>query len=211
MLQSIRSFLAVPGVYNLWGNLVGGPACTKALVDQYIQPEDGARILDIGCGPGTLVPYLPQSGYLGFDLSSEYIEVARRRFPKARFVCERVSRFSVSQQSFDVVIAIGIIHHLDDAEATQLFQIAYEALRFGGKLVTVDGVFTNDQSAAARWLLARDRGEHVRSEQEYVKIASNVFKNVKASVRHDLLRIPYTHLIMECVRSEASGPSVSHS
>lgn len=211
MLQSIRSFLAVPGIYKLWGAMVGGPACTKALVDEYIRPEGSVRILDIGCGPGTLVPYLPQSGYLGFDLSSEYIEVARKRFPQARFVCERVSKFSVSQESFDIVIAIGIIHHLEDAEATQLFQIAHQALKPGGKLVTVDGVFTNNQSTAARWLLARDRGGHVRSELEYVKIASNVFNNVKASVRHDLLRIPYTHLIMESVRSEVSAPSVFRS
>jgi cyclopropane fatty-acyl-phospholipid synthase-like methyltransferase len=211
MLQSIRSFLAVPGIYKLWGDIVGGPACTKALVDEYIRPEGGTRILDIGCGPGTLVPYLPQSGYLGFDLSSEYIDVARKCFPQARFVCERVSKFSVSHESFDIVVALGIIHHLDDAESTQLFQIAYDALKPGGKLVTVDGVFTDNQSTAARWLLARDRGEHVRIEQEYVKIASTLFKNVNTSVRHDLLRIPYTHLIMECVRSAASAPSVSRS
>ena len=108
-------------------------------------------------------------------------------------------------------LPIGIIHHLGDAEEAQLFQIAYDSLKFDDKLVIVDGVSTNNQSTAARWLLARDGGEHVRSEQEYVKIASMVFKNVEASVRHDLLRIPYTHLIMECVRSEASAPSVFHS
>jgi cyclopropane fatty-acyl-phospholipid synthase-like methyltransferase len=105
-----------------------------------------------------------------------------------------------------VVIAVGIVHHLDDAEAKQLFQIAYDALKSGGKLVTVDGVFTEDQSAAARWLLARDRGEYVRSEREYLKIASKVFDNIKPSIRHDLLRLPYTHLILECVRSEGSTP-----
>jgi SAM-dependent methyltransferase len=205
MLQSIRSALAVPAVYQLWSNVVGGPACLKALINEYIQPGVDSRILEIGCGPGTIVPYLPQSGYLGFDLSSKYIEQARRRFPKAKFVCERVSKFSLAQQqSFDVVVAIGIVHHLDDAEAGQLFQIAHDALKPGGRLVTVDGVFTNDQSAAARWLLARDRGEYVRSEQEYVRLASQVFGEIKPIVRHDLLRIPYTHLILECARSAVS-------
>jgi hypothetical protein len=92
------------------------------------------------------------------------------------------------------------VHHLDDQEARQLFQIAFDALKSGGKLITFDGVFTNDQSAAARWLLIRDRGEYVRNEGEYVKIASQVFVNVKATIRRDLLRIPYTHLILECVR-----------
>ena len=201
MFQSIRSVLAIPAAYNLWWRVVGGPAWAKVLVGQYIQPRAGARILEIGCGPGTIAGYLPDSEYVGFDMSSKYIEMARKRFPHAQFVCERVSQFSLAkQQSFDAVLALGIVHHLDDQEARQLFQIAYDALKSGGKLITFDGVWTNDQSAAARWLLARDRGEYVRNEREYVKIASEVFANVKASVRHDLIRIPYTHLILECVR-----------
>jgi cyclopropane fatty-acyl-phospholipid synthase-like methyltransferase len=206
MLQSVRSVLSVPAVYQLWANALGGPACVKTLVDEYIRPESDARILDIGCGPGTLVPYLPQSGYFGFDLSAEYIEQAQKRFPKAQFLCERVSKFALSRtQSFDLVVAVGIIHHLDDAEAKQLFQTAYDALKPGGRLVTVDGVFTKDQSPAARWLLTRDRGEHVRAEENYLKIAGLVFQEVKATVRNDLLRIPYTHLILECIRPVRDG------
>lgn len=127
--------------------------------------------------------------------------MARKSFPHAQFVCERVSQFSLAkQQSFDAVLAIGIVHHLDDQEARQLFQIAYDALESGGKLVTFDGVWTSDQSPVGRWFLVRDRGGYLRTEAEYVQIASAVFANVRASVRHDLLRIPYTHLILECVR-----------
>ena len=201
MLQSIRSVLAIPAAYNLWWNVVGGPAWAKVLVTEYIQPRDGARILEIGCGPGTIVDYLPHVEYVGFDLSSKYIEMARKRFPQAEFVCERVSRFSLEkQQTFDVVLALGVVHHLDDQEARQLFQIASDALKSGGKLITIDGVWTSDQSVSARWLLARDRGEYVRNEGEYVKIASEMFATVRPSIRHDLLRIPYTHLIMECVQ-----------
>ncbi len=201
MLQSIRSVLAIPEAYQLWWQAVGGPTWAKVLVNEYIRPSAGVRVLEIGCGPGTIVRYLPQSEYLGFDLSSRYIELAKRRYPQAQFECERVSRFSLAERrTFDVVLALGIVHHLDDAEARQLFQIAYDALKPGGKLVTVDGVFTDHQSAAARWLLARDRGEYVRNESEYVSLASQVFEQVRPSVRHDLLRIPYSHLILECVR-----------
>ncbi len=201
ILQFVRSVLAVPAAYNLWWKMVGGPAVVKAVVTEYVQPRAGARILEIGCGPGTILGYLPDCDYEGFDISPRYIEMARKRFPHARFFCERVSRFSlVDHHRFDTVLALGVVHHLDEQEATQLFQIAYDALNTGGKLVTVDGVFADDQSTAARWLLARDRGEYVRSETEYVKIASQVFGRVRTTVRHDLLRIPYTHLIMECVR-----------
>jgi len=201
MIRSPRSVLAIPAAYQLWSSVVGGAGYAKVLVNEYIRPSAGARILEIGCGPGTIVRYLPPSEYSGFDLSPRYIELAKRRFPKAHFVCERVSQFSLAkEQSFDVVLALGITHHLDDAEARQLFQIAYDALKPGGKLVTSDGVWTDDQSPVARWLLARDRGEYIRWEGEYVEIASQVFSNIRPSVRHDLLRIPYTHLILECIR-----------
>ena len=202
MFRQIRSLLAVPEAYRLWWSLIGGPGVAKVLVSEYIRPELGARILEIGCGPGTIVGYLPRVEYLGFDLSPNYIEMARARFPQAQFVCERVSHFSLAkhQQEFDFVLALAILHHLDDQEARQLFQIAHHALRPDGKLITFDGVWTNDQSPVARWLLARDRGEYVRTQDDYVKIASQVFANVKATVRHDLIRIPYSHIILECHR-----------
>ena len=199
--DAIRSLLPIPAAYQLWWKLVGGPGWAKVLVGEYIRPKPGMRILEIGCGPGNIARYLTQYEYVGFDLNPKYIEVAKKRFPKAQFVCQRVSQFSLAErQSFDVVLAIGILHHLDDAEAAQLFQIAHDALKPGAKLITFDGVWTNNQSAAARWILARDRGEHVRTEPEYVNLASYVFGKVRSTVRHDLLRIPYSHLILECVR-----------
>jgi len=201
MIRTIRSVLALPQAYQLFWNVIGGPARSRTLVNEFIRPKVGDRILEIGCGPGTIVPYLPESEYVGFDASATYIEQARRRFPQARFVCERVSEYTLPEQSyFDSVLALGILHHLDDTESQQLFQIAHEALKPGGRLVTLDGVWTNNQSAAAKALLGRDRGEFVRAEEGYVKIASKVFDNVKATVRENMLRIPYTHIILECIR-----------
>ncbi|HZQ70584.1 MAG TPA: class I SAM-dependent methyltransferase [Terriglobales bacterium] len=201
MIRTIRSVLALPQAYQMFWTVIGGPRRSQILVEQYIRARPGDRILEIGCGPGTIVPYLPESEYVGFDMSPEYVAQAQKKFPKARFVCERVSEYSLKERSyFDVVLALGIVHHLEDSEALQLFQIAHDALKPGGKLVTLDGVWSQGQSGAARALLARDRGQFIRDEESYLRIAGKVFENVKVSIRHDLLRIPYTHIIMECVR-----------
>ncbi len=201
MIETIRSVLALPQAYQFFFNVIGAPERSRILVRDYIRPQAGDRILEIGCGPGTIVPYLPETEYVGFDLSEEYIEQARKKYPRAKFVCERVSQYTLPQRSyFDIALALGIVHHLDDSEALQLFTIAHEALKPGGKLVTLDGVWAKDQSRSARYLLARDRGQFVRTLDQYVKLASQVFRSVKSSVRHDLLRIPYTHLILECIR-----------
>jgi|SRR5271157_1186325 len=201
IFRIIRSGLALPIFYQLWWEAVGGAACASVLVREYLSPSNGARILEIGCGPGTILPYLPQSEYVGFDLNSEYIERARSRFPQAQFVCARVIQYRLAEQkSFDAVLAVGIVHHLADEEAKHLFQIAHGALKTGGKLVTMDPVRTRDQSPAVRWLFDRDRGEYIRDQAGYLQIASQVFTRHQAVVRSDLLRIPYTHLILQCVR-----------
>ena len=148
-----------------------------------------------------MVPYLQSVDYLGIDVSPEYIERARRHFPQARFVCQRVGRYDLADRDhFDIVLALGVLHHLDDTEALTLFQIARDAMKPGGRLITIDGVWTDGQSRVARYLLSRDRGRFVRSEAGYREIASQVFPDVQAHVRHDLLRVPYSLVILKCVR-----------
>jgi SAM-dependent methyltransferase len=201
MIEGLRSVLSSSQMYALFFDLVGGAARNRTLVHEYIRPKARDRVLDIGCGPGSIVPYLPDTEYLGFDVSSEYIDQARKRFPHMRFVHERVSRFAISELgAFDIVLALGIVHHLDDAEAACLFRIAHGALKPGARLITVDGVWTTNQSRVAKYLLSRDRGRFVRTADAYQKLASGVFHQIQSNIRHDLLRFPYTLLILECTR-----------
>ena len=87
MIRRITSVLARPWAYQLFFNVIGAPERSRILVRDYIRPRPGDRILEIGCGPGTIVPYLPDSEYVGFDLSEEYIEQARRKFSDASSSC----------------------------------------------------------------------------------------------------------------------------
>jgi len=97
---------------------------------------------------------------------------------------------------FDVVIAIGVLHHLDDGEARTLFSGAAKVMKPGGRLVTLDGTFEACQSPVARLLLKMDRGNFVRKTEDYILLAREHFLEVEPVVVHDLLSIPYTHLIM---------------
>jgi cyclopropane fatty-acyl-phospholipid synthase-like methyltransferase len=103
-------------------------------------------------------------------------------------------------EPFDTVLALGILHHLDDAEASTLFSIAAQALKPGGRLITVDGVWVEGQSSVVKYLLSRDRGQFVRKTAEYQKLGAGHFAQMQAQVRHDLLRIPYSLLVLECGR-----------
>jgi len=196
---SFTALLGVPIFYRAFGRLVNGDA--RAIYQrEYLRVKPGERVLDIGCGPADMLEVLPNVTYVGFDGSAEYIEAARRRYgERGRFELRRITPGSLSEfEGFDLVMANGVLHHLDDAGAHELFEIARAALRPEGRLVTLDGCYTSRQSAIARYLLSRDRGRFVRTAPDYEALARSHFPSVIAHLRHDLLRIPYTHLILEC-------------
>ncbi len=196
----IKQWLACAGVYSLFARTVGAHRGRRLYVDQHVRPKTGDRILDIGCGPADILEALPPVDYHGFDLSPDYIAAAQRRFGgRGQFHVELVGTDTVSRYAgFDLVLATGVLHHLNDAEAVNLFRIAQAALKPAGRLVTLDGCFVPRQSPLARFFLRRDRGHYVREEAAYVALARQVFAQVQPRVRTDLLRIPYTHLVLEC-------------
>ena len=197
----MRSILGIPAIYSLFTNLVGGRRSCHRFVKDHIHPNIGDKILDIGCGPGNFLEFLPEVDYVGFDASPSYIEAAQRRFGnRGRFFCELVTRNTLQGENFDLVLSNGVLHHLNDEEASQLFELAYSVLKPGGRLVTEDGCYVPGQSAIARYLLRLDRGRFVRDKEGYENLAKLHFTDTKTTIRHDLLRIPYTHIIMECTK-----------
>lgn len=196
----LRDVLSLARVYSVFGRLLGATPARKRYVERHIRPRPGDRILDIGCGPADILEALHDVEYWGLDQSAEYIESARNHYgARGRFHVETVGEGFVQRYSdFDVVLATGVVHHLRDEDALALFRVAKTALKPHGVLVTLDGTFIEGQSMLARFFTRLDRGLFVRSPEEYVRLAASVFPSVEMHVSHDLLRIPYTHVIMRC-------------
>jgi SAM-dependent methyltransferase len=196
--HGIRAILSNATVYSLFRKLIIDDA---AYVRRHVPARAGDRVLDIGCGPADVLASLPDGvHYEGFDASPEYIERARRRFgDRGTFHCARVDEASLaSPGSYQVVLAYGVLHHLDDPEALALFRLALRALAPGGRLITTDPCYVPGQSPVARYIISKDRGQNVRDRDGYLNLARQVFTIVDAQVRHDILRIPYTHVVLDC-------------
>lgn len=201
VVERLSSILRIPAAYRFFRWMVGGESAWKTYLADYVKPVPGEKIFDMGCGPADVLNYLPEVNYTGLDISPDYIRSATRRFgSRGRFLCGDVGQALIEEEqgSFDLVLATGLIHHLDDRQATRLFELARRAMRPTGRLITYDGCYVPEQSRVARWLLARDRGRFVRREEDYLKLALAQFAKVEPHLRHDLLRIPYTHLILRC-------------
>ena len=101
-IEHIRPILDRPFFYEFYHSLIGANYRSRVLVSEYIRPKPSDRILDIGCGPGTMLPFLPECQYLGVDANPAYIALARQRYCyRGEFICERVAtiRFSSSALS----------------------------------------------------------------------------------------------------------------
>jgi SAM-dependent methyltransferase len=197
-----RRILERPSVYRLLAALVR-PRQAPIFARDYVCARAGDRILDIGSGPGDLLTELPPGiEYVGFDLSEPYVRAARARFgDRGTFFCRAVDRGvveSLGPASFDVVVSHGVLHHLDDSQANEFFALARAALRPAGRLVTADGCYVPGQSRIARHLLSRDRGGHVRVEEEYRRLAVHHFGSVVSDIRLDTARVPYTMIYLVC-------------
>jgi 2-polyprenyl-3-methyl-5-hydroxy-6-metoxy-1,4-benzoquinol methylase len=190
-----------PNVYRGFRIIFGSEKFRKYYAS-VIDAKQGDRIMDIGCGTGDILNYLPDVQYLGFDMNEKYIVTAKRLFrERGKFICAALQQYNSNKQtSFDIVLANGVLHHLDNDACSALFRLAYESLSPGGRLITLDGVYTPNQNLLQRFFVSRDRGRFIRQEEEYAALARACFRNVRSTILSGQIRLPYTHLILECTK-----------
>lgn len=198
--SGIRSALSNPAIYSAFQCLMGARSGWRRIVDEYMGAAPGNVILDIGCGPADILEYLPVVDYWGFDISPEYIATATRKYgTRGHFQCKGFDAFDLEKlPACDFVLFSGVLHHLDDVEASQLLVLASRALKKGGKLITVDPCVTPKQNPIARYLIKKDRGQNVRNEAGYkFLVESGLFDDIDVKVVNKAW-IPYTHCYMVC-------------
>lgn len=77
------------------------------------KPYVKGSVLDFGCGTAEICAFADESSYVGVDIDESILQVARSRFPRARFYTP--AEFSaVPASTFDTVTALAVIEHLPD-------------------------------------------------------------------------------------------------
>ncbi len=96
--------------------------------------EDGASVLDVGCGAGVPIARALSRRYrvTGVDVSEGMVSLARRNVPEGEFVCGDVMSVEFEEGSFDAVVAFYSIFHIPREEHRGLFEQIYRWLKPGG-------------------------------------------------------------------------------
>ena len=104
------------------------------------------RVLDVGCGPGTLAGnHGAGHDWVGTDLSARQIEYARRAYGHtgARFYRETPAHVPADEGPFDAVTMVELIEHLEPSVVDATIAESLERLRPGGKLVITTPNFSS--------------------------------------------------------------------
>ncbi|MBI4427213.1 MAG: class I SAM-dependent methyltransferase [Candidatus Magasanikbacteria bacterium] len=134
-------------------------------LEQYL--DDGDKILDLGCGWGRLYQvFVGRSiNYVGADQSIEPLKIARKKFPKIKFVRAEMTNLPFENEEFNKIFCINTFHHLLSKDLMlETLQEMKRVLKPGGQLI-----MTN-------WNLRGGWREKKIESKEYKDIGNNNYE-----------------------------------
>lgn len=93
----------------------------RAIISEFFPSLKDKRILDIGCGDGSLsLPFVANNTVVFLDAATQMIETARKKVfalgvqENATFVQGDIMQYD-DKDKFDVILCIGVISHVENA------------------------------------------------------------------------------------------------
>jgi SAM-dependent methyltransferase len=205
-LKPLTSVLSNVGAYVGLQKALGADRLRYRCIDA-AEIVPGETVLDIGCGPAYYLDRLPGPvTYHGFDTDRGYIEWARNRWgDRGTFHLGMFdSEAAESLPTFDVVLMLGLLHHVSDEHARDLMALCARRLNPGGRVISVDTCYEPTQGRISRWMSDHDRGEHVREPGAFSDLAREAFDGVDGETLTTTSRVPSSFWMMR-----SSSPKVT--
>lgn len=107
------------------------------LARRHVGDPASLTLLDVGCGTGITLGYVTdQFGpAVGVDVSENMIQEAARRVPSCTFHAFDGTHLPAQDESFDLVYAINVFHHVPPAMRSALLRDMARVTRKGGLVV----------------------------------------------------------------------------
>lgn len=196
--------------YRSFQHLLGGAYVRKWLVKRYLSHPSIRKIVDIGCGPSDIIGDISSHiEYVGIDISEEYIAEAKARHgDRGTFLLGSPKDFLQNPDErlndADVVLCVGLLHHLEDSEVLELFELAKRVLTPTGALVCYEATYLVHQDRISKWIMRKDRGKNIRREDEWKTLVERSFSDYRTEIATGLIAFPYIIIIITCYPSADS-------
>jgi ubiquinone/menaquinone biosynthesis C-methylase UbiE len=174
-LPALR-FRALTRVYDPLVRFTTREGLFKRLLIEQAAPAPGQRVLDLGCGTGTLAIEVkrrePAAEVVGLDADPEMLAQARRKAEEVGVELELTEGFSTElpyeDGSVDLVLSTLFFHHLDPDPKRQTVREIARVLRRGGELHVADWGRASDpvMAIASLGIRALDGFENTRDNFE---------------------------------------------
>lgn len=203
--SGLQRLLTIPFIYNSFQEVVGANAARRKFINEYMRPKPADKIIDFGCGPAQMLSWMPASvEYIGIDASPLYIDVARKNYgQRGLFLVGDTSALKKNDERLrnaDIILCAGVFHHLNDDEALEVMKFGYMSLKKGGRLLSFDPCWIPNQGVLSKWIISKDRGKNVRTEEGYRAIAITQFNDIKVVIDPKPMRIPSASILLECTK-----------
>ncbi|MFA4872439.1 MAG: class I SAM-dependent methyltransferase [Patescibacteria group bacterium] len=178
MFNKFRDLLAKkPWIFNVLRNIIEfNFTKEKELIRKAFGDSAGKTILDIGCGTGTFAPLFVDDIYYGIDLSPDYIQHAKKN-KKGTFKIMNATQLEFPDEKFDYALIMAVLHHCDSETVQQILRETRRVLKTQGKALVIEVSHSTEMdNFIFRFLRKFDKGDYIRSPQEYAQLILNNFK-----------------------------------
>jgi len=197
--SKIYNLINSPLFYIFFQKIMSGTSFRKKIIIKNIK-NSKVKVLDIGCGPAEVLNYIPNAVYYGYDIDQRSINYAKKKYKDKNhhFFCKKFGKSEIKKlPKIDYVILFGIVHHLNDEEVKNLFELCKKVMKKNAVLLTEDPILIKNQNPIARFFIKNDRGMNIREKSNYLKLANAYFKNIRAKITHQFF-VPYTWFSTIC-------------
>ena len=204
--SGLKKVLKLPFFYHLLMNIFGAKKATVWLSKNFYKVESGAKITDIGCGPGSLLRsyqhlFPSDIDYHGIDPSKNYILSAKREFRNSAKFYHGTTENYINDLRFrnsDIIFCCGVLHHIDDNQVLSLFDFVHSNLKTnGGRFLAMEPVHLLKETSLSKWVMNLDRGMYIRKEPEWKNLLNNSRLEFSTNIITGLIKIPYNYILIE--------------
>jgi SAM-dependent methyltransferase len=118
-MTGVDSFRVSADAYQKWMGRYSTPLAPALIKFAGVIP--GMRVLDVGCGPGSLTSALAEllgpDSVVAVDPSESFVRACRRRLPGVEVASAGGESLPFADESFDVTLSQLVVNFMDDPEA----------------------------------------------------------------------------------------------